>query len=195
MFLFITHSLPTLAVSIYCLVVSSLWAVIKLHVDQCIIVNISFDSIPAKRVYKLLQVKFILFFLLFFFFSFSKLDSQTKKPLAMSGQRKGAAAAARLPKCAFCRTNRDKECGQLLMSDSQKVAAHHKCMVRKPRCSQFFSPGSIIQAAYFAALCHMSRIVNSSRLFLFLFLHAVVKWNDSSPINDLMPLWKTVHQQ
>lgn len=68
MFLFITHSLPTLAVSIYCLVVSSLRAVIKLHVDQCIIVNISFDSIPAKRVYKLLQVKFILFFLLFFFF-------------------------------------------------------------------------------------------------------------------------------
>lgn len=46
----------------------------------------------------------------------------------MSGQRKGA-AAARLPKCAFCRTNRDKECGQLLMSDSQKVAAHHKCML------------------------------------------------------------------
>lgn len=53
----------------------------------------------------------------------------------MSGQRKGA-AAARLPKCAFCRTNRDKECGQLLMSDSQKVAAHHKCMVRKAHCSQ-----------------------------------------------------------
>ncbi|XP_035765558.1 PHD finger protein 6-like [Neolamprologus brichardi] len=47
----------------------------------------------------------------------------------MSGQRKGAAAAARLPKCAFCRTNRDKECGQLLVSDSQKVAAHHKCML------------------------------------------------------------------
>lgn len=46
----------------------------------------------------------------------------------MSGQRKGA--AARLPKCAFCRTNRDKECGQLLVSDGQKVAAHHKCMVR-----------------------------------------------------------------
>lgn len=69
----------------------------------------------------------------------------------MSGQRKGAAAAARLPKCAFCRTNRDKECGQLLVSDSQKVAAHHKCMVRKLRCSQLFSPGSVIQAAYFAA--------------------------------------------
>uniref|UniRef100_A0A3B4UGG7 PHD finger protein 6 n=1 Tax=Seriola dumerili TaxID=41447 RepID=A0A3B4UGG7_SERDU len=47
--------------------------------------------------------------------------------MAMSGQRKGA--AARLPKCAFCRTNRDKECGQLLVSDSQKVAAHHKCML------------------------------------------------------------------
>ncbi|XP_035525570.1 PHD finger protein 6 isoform X2 [Morone saxatilis] len=53
--------------------------------------------------------------------------SKHKKPLVMSGQRKGA--AARLPKCAFCRTNRDKECGQLLMSDSQKVAAHHKCML------------------------------------------------------------------
>lgn len=50
---------------------------------------------------------------------------------AMSGQRKGA--ALRLPKCAFCRTNRDKECGQLLVSDSQKVAAHHKCMVSEER--------------------------------------------------------------
>lgn len=45
----------------------------------------------------------------------------------MSGQRKGA--LARLRKCAFCRTNREKECGQLLVSDNQKVAAHHKCMV------------------------------------------------------------------
>ncbi|CAF94680.1 unnamed protein product, partial [Tetraodon nigroviridis] len=45
----------------------------------------------------------------------------------MSGQRKGA--GARLPKCAFCRTSRDMECGQLLVSDSQKVAAHHKCML------------------------------------------------------------------
>ncbi|XP_053180349.1 PHD finger protein 6 [Scomber japonicus] len=45
----------------------------------------------------------------------------------MSGQRKGA--ASRLLKCAFCRTNRDKECGQLMLSDSQKVAAHHKCML------------------------------------------------------------------
>ncbi|KAJ8282790.1 hypothetical protein COCON_G00053090 [Conger conger] len=44
-----------------------------------------------------------------------------------SGQRKGA--AARLRKCAFCKTNRDKECGQLLVSDNQKVAAHHKCML------------------------------------------------------------------
>lgn len=45
----------------------------------------------------------------------------------MSGQRKGA--SLRLPKCAFCRTNRDKECGQLLVSEGQKVAAHHKCML------------------------------------------------------------------
>uniref|UniRef100_A0AAV2MM54 PHD-type domain-containing protein n=1 Tax=Knipowitschia caucasica TaxID=637954 RepID=A0AAV2MM54_KNICA len=54
-------------------------------------------------------------------FSVSEADA------VMSGQRKGA--ALRLPKCAFCRTNRDKECGQLLLSDSQKVAAHHKCML------------------------------------------------------------------
>ncbi|XP_053735336.1 PHD finger protein 6 [Synchiropus splendidus] len=45
----------------------------------------------------------------------------------MSGQRRGA--ASRLPKCAFCRTNRESECGQLLVSDSQKVAAHQKCML------------------------------------------------------------------
>ncbi|XP_039669982.1 PHD finger protein 6 isoform X2 [Perca fluviatilis] len=56
----------------------------------------------------------------------------------MSGQRKGA--AARLLKCAFCRTNRDKECGQLLVSDSQKVAAHHKCMM----CSLCHRPGATI---------------------------------------------------
>ncbi|XP_045886200.1 PHD finger protein 6 isoform X2 [Micropterus dolomieu] len=56
----------------------------------------------------------------------------------MSGQRKGA--AARLLKCAFCRTNRDKECGQLLVSDSQKVAAHHKCMM----CSSCHRPGATI---------------------------------------------------
>uniref|UniRef100_A0A4W4GW92 PHD-type domain-containing protein n=2 Tax=Electrophorus electricus TaxID=8005 RepID=A0A4W4GW92_ELEEL len=46
---------------------------------------------------------------------------------AMSGQRKGA--VGRLRKCAFCRTNREKECGQLLVSDNQRVAAHHKCML------------------------------------------------------------------
>ncbi|KAK7138104.1 hypothetical protein R3I94_013664 [Phoxinus phoxinus] len=45
----------------------------------------------------------------------------------MSGQRKGA--SARLRKCAFCRTNRDKECGQLLVSENHRVAAHHKCML------------------------------------------------------------------
>lgn len=67
---------------------------------------------------------------LFLFFIFIRnFLAINKSPLAMSGQRKGA--AARLPKCAFCRTNRDKECGQLLVSDSQKVAAHHKCMVRR----------------------------------------------------------------
>lgn len=51
----------------------------------------------------------------------------TTEALVMSGQRKGA--SLRLPKCAFCRTNRDKECGQLLLSEGQKVAAHHKCML------------------------------------------------------------------
>ncbi|XP_012696481.1 PHD finger protein 6 [Clupea harengus] len=45
----------------------------------------------------------------------------------MSGQRKGP--AAKLRKCALCRTSRDKECGPLLVSDNQKVAAHHKCML------------------------------------------------------------------
>uniref|UniRef100_A0A3Q2DC98 PHD finger protein 6 n=1 Tax=Cyprinodon variegatus TaxID=28743 RepID=A0A3Q2DC98_CYPVA len=45
--------------------------------------------------------------------------------MAMSGRRRGA--PARLLKCAFCRSNKD--CGQLLLSDSQKVAAHHKCML------------------------------------------------------------------
>ncbi|CAB1336929.1 unnamed protein product [Coregonus sp. 'balchen'] len=45
----------------------------------------------------------------------------------MSAQRKGV--EAKLQKCAFCRTNQDKECGQLLVSDNQKVAAHHKCML------------------------------------------------------------------
>ncbi|XP_018589378.1 PHD finger protein 6 [Scleropages formosus] len=44
-----------------------------------------------------------------------------------SGPKRGA--PARLRKCAFCRSNRDKECGQLLVSDNQKVAAHHKCML------------------------------------------------------------------
>ncbi|KAG7484286.1 hypothetical protein MATL_G00047750 [Megalops atlanticus] len=44
-----------------------------------------------------------------------------------SAQKKGA--AARMRKCAFCKSNRDKECGQLLVSDNQKVAAHHKCML------------------------------------------------------------------
>ncbi|KAJ8266930.1 hypothetical protein GJAV_G00136310 [Gymnothorax javanicus] len=44
-----------------------------------------------------------------------------------SGHRKGT--SPRMRKCAFCKTNRDKECGPLLMSNNQKVAAHHKCML------------------------------------------------------------------
>ncbi|MBN3279702.1 PHF6 protein, partial [Polyodon spathula] len=43
-----------------------------------------------------------------------------------AGQKKGA---AKLRKCSFCRTSKDKECGQLLVSDNQKVAAHHKCLL------------------------------------------------------------------
>lgn len=68
----------------------------------------------------------------------------------MSGQRKGA--AARLLKCAFCRTNRDKECGQLLLSDGQKVAAHHKCMVRRDPCSQPYHPSARISHVYLRTL-------------------------------------------
>ena len=41
-------------------------------------------------------------------------------------QKKGP---TRQRKCGFCKSNRDKECGQLLISENQKVAAHHKCMV------------------------------------------------------------------
>lgn len=74
------------------------------------------------------------FYWYFFHFPISDKQRQQQQPksLAMSGQKRGA---ARLLKCAFCRTNRDKECGQLLMSDSQKVAAHHKCMVRGEHAS------------------------------------------------------------
>nr|KAF6436172.1 PHD finger protein 6 [Rousettus aegyptiacus] len=43
-------------------------------------------------------------------------------------QKKGP---TRQRKCGFCKSNRDKECGQLLISENQKVAAHHKCMVSK----------------------------------------------------------------
>uniref|UniRef100_A0A8C2UWC9 PHD-type domain-containing protein n=1 Tax=Chinchilla lanigera TaxID=34839 RepID=A0A8C2UWC9_CHILA len=32
-------------------------------------------------------------------------------------------------KRGFCKLNRDKECRQLLISENQKVAAHHKCML------------------------------------------------------------------
>ncbi|XP_051824276.1 PHD finger protein 6-like isoform X2 [Antechinus flavipes] len=36
---------------------------------------------------------------------------------------------SRLHRCGFCKSSRDKECGQLLISENQKVAAHHKCML------------------------------------------------------------------
>ncbi|XP_078544688.1 PHD finger protein 6 isoform X2 [Lissotriton helveticus] len=32
-------------------------------------------------------------------------------------------------KCAFCKSNKEKECGILLTSSNRKVAAHHKCML------------------------------------------------------------------
>ncbi|NXD22112.1 PHF6 protein, partial [Spelaeornis formosus] len=46
------------------------------------------------------------------------------------GQKK---VSSRQRKCGFCRSNKDNECGQLLMSENQKVAAHHKCMVSAGR--------------------------------------------------------------
>ncbi|KAM8965235.1 PHD finger protein 6-like isoform 2-T3 [Sarcophilus harrisii] len=36
---------------------------------------------------------------------------------------------SRLHRCGFCKSSRDKECGQLLISENQKIAAHHKCML------------------------------------------------------------------
>uniref|UniRef100_A0A8C5PSG3 PHD finger protein 6 n=1 Tax=Leptobrachium leishanense TaxID=445787 RepID=A0A8C5PSG3_9ANUR len=42
------------------------------------------------------------------------------------GQKKGS---LRQRKCGFCRSNQEKECGQLLMSNNLKVAAHHRCML------------------------------------------------------------------
>lgn len=52
-------------------------------------------------------------------------------------QKKGS---TRQRKCGFCKSNRDKECGQLLISENQKVAAHHKCMM----CSLCHCPGATI---------------------------------------------------
>ncbi|ETE63633.1 PHD finger protein 6 [Ophiophagus hannah] len=42
------------------------------------------------------------------------------------GQKKGP---RRQRKCGFCRSNKEDECGQLMLSENQKVAAHHKCML------------------------------------------------------------------
>ncbi|NP_001088235.1 PHD finger protein 6 L homeolog [Xenopus laevis] len=44
-----------------------------------------------------------------------------------TGQRKGSSHQQH--KCGFCRSNREKECGHLLISSNQKVAAHHRCML------------------------------------------------------------------
>lgn len=88
----------------------------------------------------------------------------------MSGQRKGA--GARLPKCAFCRTSRDKECGQLLVSDSQKVAAHHKCMV-SPRCSGFLSSFKSSHPFFFAFLFYRTWHFLTLMPFFFVFLKKV----------------------
>ncbi|CAI9549405.1 unnamed protein product [Staurois parvus] len=45
---------------------------------------------------------------------------------ASAAQKKGS---LRQRKCGFCRSNREKECGQLLVSSNQKVAAHHRCLL------------------------------------------------------------------
>ncbi|KAM9326485.1 PHD finger protein 6 [Gastrophryne carolinensis] len=45
---------------------------------------------------------------------------------ASTRQKKGS---LRQHKCGFCRSNREKECGQLLVSNNQKVAAHHRCLL------------------------------------------------------------------
>lgn len=63
------------------------------------------------------------------FFVFKTEERWSVWEVVMSGQRKGA--SVRLRKCAFCRTNQDKECGQLLVSENHRVAAHHKCMVHQ----------------------------------------------------------------
>ncbi|XP_038630266.1 PHD finger protein 6 isoform X1 [Scyliorhinus canicula] len=36
---------------------------------------------------------------------------------------------SRQPKCAFCKVNKEEHCGQLLIAQSQKMAAHHKCLL------------------------------------------------------------------
>ncbi|XP_077348933.1 PHD finger protein 6 isoform X2 [Lithobates pipiens] len=43
-----------------------------------------------------------------------------------SAQKKGS---LRQRKCGFCRSNREKECGQLMVSSNLKVAAHHRCLL------------------------------------------------------------------
>ncbi|XP_036596585.1 PHD finger protein 6-like [Trichosurus vulpecula] len=47
--------------------------------------------------------------------------------MSSSGEQKKA--YSRLHRCGFCKSNKDKECGQLLISENQKVVAHHKCML------------------------------------------------------------------
>ncbi|XP_069749703.1 PHD finger protein 6 isoform X3 [Narcine bancroftii] len=58
----------------------------------------------------------------------------------MAAESKGKRRGSRLPKCAFCKLNKEEHCGQLLISQSQKMAAHHRCM----SCSCCHRPGATI---------------------------------------------------
>ncbi|KAG2464409.1 PHF6 protein, partial [Polypterus senegalus] len=59
----------------------------------------------------------------------NEMVERVTRTLNMSSSAVQRKSAARLRKCAFCRTNKDKECGQLLVSDNQKLAAHQKCLL------------------------------------------------------------------
>ncbi|XP_055500069.1 LOW QUALITY PROTEIN: PHD finger protein 6 [Leucoraja erinacea] len=47
----------------------------------------------------------------------------------MAAEAKGKRRGSRQPKCAFCKLNKEEHCGQLLIAQSQKMAAHHRCML------------------------------------------------------------------
>lgn len=51
------------------------------------------------------------------------------RAVMMAAEAKGKRRGSRQPKCAFCKLNKEEHCGQLLIAQSQKMAAHHRCMV------------------------------------------------------------------